>query len=96
MSLKKEWTKERIHHRYQSLEFILSNVGAVVLLFLAAAVLKAYRPSYDTLDMIVTLSIGAALGAASLQSRRLAAKRYVRKLEEVDKKRIDPAPDKME
>jgi predicted TIM-barrel fold metal-dependent hydrolase len=96
LSLKKEWAKERIHHKYQSLEFVLSHVGVVMLLFLAAAVLKAYRPSYDTLDMIVTLSVGAALGAASLQSRRLVAKRYMRELEEVDDKRIDSAPDKME
>ena len=86
MSYEKERAKETIHHTYQSLDFVLSHVGVLVLIFVAVAFLKLYTPSMDTRDMLVTLSVGAVLGVVSLESRRLAVKRYLRRLEEVEKK----------
>ena len=90
MSYEKERAKETIHHTYQSVDFVLSHVGVLILIFLAVAILKMYRPSFDTLDLIVALSVGAVLGVVSLESRRMAVKRYLRRLEEVDKREDKP------
>jgi len=90
MSYEKERAKERIHHTYQSVDLVLSHVGVLILIFVAVGLLKMYRPSFDTVGLIVALSVGAVLGVVSLEGRRMAVKRYLRKLEEVDKMEDKP------
>ena len=72
------------------MDLVLSHVGVLILIFVAVALLKMYRPSFDTVGLIVALSVGAVLGVVSLEGRRMAVKRYLRKLEEVDKMEDKP------
>ena len=90
LSHEKQRAKESLHHLYHSVDFVMSHVGILVLVFVAVALLKLYRPSMDTRDMIVALSVGAVLGVVSLEIRRLAVKKYLRKLEEVEKSEDKP------
>jgi len=92
LSLEEERARENIRHKYYSLWFVLSRVGAVALIFLVVPLVKYYRPLYDTLDVIVLVAVGTILGAIYVRSQDILGKHCARKLAEVDKKGTPDQP----
>jgi len=73
-------------HKYYSLWLLLARVGVLALLVPAVLLVQFYKPSYDTVDVIVMLAVGMILGAIYVRSQEKLAEHYARSLHEIDKK----------
>lgn len=86
MSLEEERVRGNIRHRYHFLYLVLAHVGVLALFVPAVLLVEFYRPSYNTVDVIVMLAVGMILGAVYVGSQDKLAEYYTHRLEEAKKK----------
>ncbi len=85
MSLEEERARGNIRHRYHFLYVVLARVGVWALFIPAVLLVEFYRPSYNTVDVIVMLAVGMILGAVYVRSQDKLAEYYAHRLAEADK-----------
>jgi vancomycin permeability regulator SanA len=84
--LEEERVRGNIRHRYYFLYVILARVGVLALFIPAVLLVEFYRPSYNTVDVIVMLAVGMILGAVYVRSQDRLAEYYAHRLQEAEKK----------
>ena len=86
MSQANEHEKEKVHQKYGVIWLALSRLIILALIVLTVALVKYYRPLYETVDVIIMVAAGILLGAIFVQSAEMWEKSYRRNLTEVDEK----------
>ena len=86
MSQGKENEVEKVRQKYGVIWLALSRVAILALIVLTVALVKHYRPSYETVDVVLMVAAGILLGALFVQSAGMWEKSYRRDLAEVDAK----------